>query len=88
MPVGATTGARGAVQQGCGRPCDHAFGGAPNSVHRRYGGHSSSQQRQVLGLAVMAATKGSGRGFFGGIDAFFRAPPVVRELSASFWSPR
>ena len=87
MPVGATTGARGAVQQGCGRPCDHAFGGAPDSVHRRYGGHSSSQQRQVLGLAVMAAMKGSGRGFFGGIDAFFRAPPVVPELSASFLEP-
>ena len=29
MPVCATTSARGAVQQGCGRPCDHAGGSAP-----------------------------------------------------------
>ena len=46
----ATTSTRGAVQQGCGRPCDHAGGSAPDSVHRRCGGHSSSQQRQVSAL--------------------------------------
>ena len=49
-PLCATTSARGAVQQGCGRPCDHAGGSAPYSVHRRCGGHSSSQQRQVSAL--------------------------------------
>ena len=30
MPVCAS-----AVQQGCGRPCDHAGGSVPDSVHRR-----------------------------------------------------
>ena len=39
MPVCATTTAHGAVQQGCGRPCDHVVGslagGASNSVHRQ-----------------------------------------------------
>ena len=43
------------LQQGCGRPCDHAAGSAPYSVHRRCGGHSSSQQRQVSALGIMAA---------------------------------
>ena len=37
MPVCATTSAHGAVQQGCGRPCDHVVGslagGSSNSVH-------------------------------------------------------
>ena len=55
MPVCTTTSAHDAVQQGCGRPCDHAGGSAPYSVHRRCGGHSSSQQRQVSALGFMAA---------------------------------
>ena len=52
------------------------------------------KQRQVgvatmLHMAVLAAMKYGGldwrwRGFFGGIDAIFPAPPVVTELSASF----
>ena len=52
------------------------------------------KQRQVgvatmLHMAVMAAMKYGGldwrwRSFFGGIDAIFRAPPVVPEWSASF----
>ena len=29
MPVCATTSAHGAVQQGCGRPCDHVVGSLP-----------------------------------------------------------
>ena len=51
------------------------------------------KQRQVgvatmLHMAVMAAMKYGGlvwrwKGFFGGIDVIFRAPPVVPELSAS-----
>ena len=49
-PLCATTSASGAVQQGCGRPCDHAGGSATDSVHRRCGGHSSLQQRQVSAL--------------------------------------
>ena len=36
----------------------------------------------------MAVWMGVGGAFFGGIDAFFRAPPVVPELSASFSSQR
>ena len=49
-------------------------GSAPDSVHRGYGGHSSSQQRQVLDLTVAA--------MMGLVDAFcviFRAPPVIRS---------
>ena len=52
------------------------------------------KQRQVgvatmLHMAVMAAMKYGGldwrwRGFFGSLDAIFRAPLVVPELSASF----
>ena len=54
-------------------------GFAPDSVHRGYGGHSSSQQRQVLDLPVAAMM-----GFFDAFCVIFRAPPVVPELSASF----
>ena len=57
-------------------------GSAPDSGHREFGGHSSSQQRQVLDFHQWSY--GGDDGFFGGIDAFFRAPPVVPELSASF----
>ena len=49
-------------------------GCAPDSVHRGYGGHSSSQQRQVLDLPVAA--------MMGLVDAFcviFRAPPASRS---------
>ena len=58
-------------------------GSAPDSVHRGYGGHSSSQQRQVLDLPVAAMM-----GLFDAFCVIFRAPPVVPELSASFSSPR
>ena len=46
-------------------------GSAPDSVHRGYGGHSSSQQRQVLDLTVAAMM-----GFLTHF-AIFRAPPVI-----------
>ena len=58
-------------------------GCAPDSVHRGYGGHSSSQQRQVLDLPVAAMM-----GLFDAFCVIFRAPPVVPELSASFSSFR
>ena len=58
-------------------------GSAPDSVHRGYGGHSSSQQRQVLDLAVAAMM-----GLFDAFCVIFRAPPVIPELSASFSSFR
>ena len=58
-------------------------GSAPDSVHRGYGGHSSSQQRQVFDLTVAAMM-----GFSDAFCVIFRAPPVVPELSASFSSFR
>ena len=58
-------------------------GNAPDSVHRGYGGHSSSQQRQVLDLTVAAMM-----GLFDAFFVFFRAPPAIPELSASFSSFR
>ena len=58
-------------------------GCAPDSVHRGYGGHSSSQQRQVVDLPVAAMM-----GLFDAFCVIFRAPPVVPELSASFSSFR
>ena len=58
-------------------------GSAPDSVHRGYGGHSSSQQRQVLDLTVAAMM-----GLFDAFCVIFRATPVIPELSASFSSFR
>ena len=58
-------------------------GSAPDSVHRGYGGHSSSQQRQVLDLTVAAMM-----GLYDAFCVIFRAPPVIPELSASFSSFR
>ena len=58
-------------------------GCAPDSVHRGYGGNSSSQQRQVLDLPVAAMM-----GLFEAFCVIFRAPPVVPEVSASFSSSR
>ena len=49
-------------------------GKAPDSVHRGYGGHSSSQQRQVLDLTVAAMM-----GLFDAFCVIFRAPPVIRS---------
>ena len=58
-------------------------GCAPDSVHRGYGGHSSSQQRQVLDLPVAAMM-----GLFDAFCVIFRAPPVVPELSErQFFEP-
>ena len=45
--------------------------------------HSVMQQSMVLDLAVMAAVKG----LFDAFCVIFRAPPVVPELSASFFEP-
>ena len=50
------------------------------------GGHSSSQQRQVLDFQQWSF--GGDDGFFDAFCVIFRAPPVVPELSASFRSPR
>ena len=47
-------------------------GSAPDSVHRGYCGHSSSQQRQVLDLTVAAMM-----GLFDAFCVIFRAPPVI-----------
>ena len=58
-------------------------GNAPDSVHRGYGGHSSSQQRQVLDLTVAAMM-----GLFGAFCVIFRAPRVIPEPSSSFSSFR
>ena len=79
---------------GCERPCDHAatvvqwqclrFCSSPRVVdiqlcnrewYSTIGGYGGDD--------VMAVWIGV-EGFFGGIDAIFRAPPVVPELSASF----
>ena len=61
----------------------HDSGFAPDSVHRGYGGNSSSQQRQVLDLPVAAMM-----GLFDAFCVIFRAPPAMPELSASFSSFR
>ena len=58
-------------------------GSAPDSVHRGYGAHSSSQQRQVCDLTVAAMM-----GFSDAFCVIFRAPPAMPELSASFSSFR
>ena len=39
---------------------------------------------EVMAVMKYGGLDGRGRGFFGGIEAIFRAPPVVPELSASF----
>ena len=58
-----------------------AVGGATDSVHRLIWWTSQFAQRQVSQLGAMM-------GFFDAFCVIFRAPPVVPELSASFWSPR
>ena len=52
-------------------------GSAPDSGHREFGGHSSSQQRQVLDFQQWSY--GGDDGFFDAFCVIFRAPPV-------FWS--
>ena len=64
-------------------------GSSSDSVHRQSRGQPScateNGTRLLVVMAAMLWRLGLGwRGFFGGIDAFFRAPPVVPELSASF----
>ena len=57
-PLCATTGAYGGCRSSStvmDVPVIMRYSGsAPDSVHRGYGGHSSSQQRQVLDLTVAA----------------------------------
>ena len=73
------------------RPCDHAAtlysGSASDSVIAGDSGRSSCATEKGTRLGGYGGDErvyGCWRGFFGGIDAFFRAPPVVPELSASF----
>ena len=49
----------------------------------RLPGHSSCATDLLMAVMV-AMFRWAWDGVFGGIDAFFRAPPVVPELSASF----
>ena len=80
--------------------CDHAktvlsrtLEGASDSVHGAVCGHSScatetgARAVSALGLPVMPVMAAM-KGFLAGFFRIFRAPPVVQELSASFWSPR
>ena len=78
-----------AVHRGCGRPCNHAGGSATDSVHRRCGGHSSLQQRQVLAIGGYGGDErvvGVEGAFLAVLTPFFALLRVVPELSASFWS--
>ena len=79
MPVCATTSARGAVQQGCGSPCDHAGGSAQDSVHRRnWWTFQLATERQALGFQqwrFMAAVKV----FFAFFSHFSRSSGLSRS---------
>ena len=63
-------------------------GSATDSVHRQTPWTFQLCNRFAYGGCGGDVWMGVGRGVFGGIDAFFRAPLVVPELSASFWSPQ
>ena len=52
-------------------------GSAPDSGHREFGGHSSSQQRQVLDFQQWSY--GGDDGFLDAFCVIFRAPPVDRS---------
>ena len=73
MPVCATTGARGAVQQGCGRPCDDAGGSAPDSVRRR--------NRWTFQLATVTSSRLSAVAVYGGGEGFLTVFPHFSRSS-------
>ena len=75
----------GAVHRRFSRPCDHAA----TVVQWKCLRVSYRRRQRTFQLCNREGygderVYGCWRGFFGGFDAFFRAPPVVPEVSASF----